>query len=42
MFTAPKPEHVALLDTDPAAVQSQQYDLVCNGYEVAGGSVRFP
>ena len=40
MFTSPKPEQVSLLETDPAAVESQQYDLVCNGYEVAGGSIR--
>ncbi len=40
MFTSPKPEHVHLLTTDPGAVRSLQYDLVCNGYEVAGGSIR--
>lgn len=40
MFTSPKPEQKHLLFTDPGAVQSWQYDLVCNGYEVAGGSIR--
>lgn len=40
MFTAPQQAHIPQLDTDPAAVLSEQYDLVCNGFEVAGGSIR--
>ncbi len=40
MFTAPKPDHIDRLESDPGSVLSQQYDLVCNGYEVGGGSIR--
>ena len=39
-FTAPKTEHTHLLDTDPLAITAQAYDLVLNGFEVAGGSMR--
>lgn len=39
-FTAPVPEDVAKLSTDPTAVRAQAYDLVLNGWEVAGGSAR--
>jgi aspartyl-tRNA synthetase len=40
MFTAPKEEDVALLDKEPGKVRSYQHDLVLNGLEVGGGSVR--
>jgi len=40
MFTAPKEEDIALLDTNPGKVKSLQHDLVLNGFEVGGGSVR--
>ncbi len=40
MFTSPKPEYLDTLEEDPGSVLSNQYDLICNGYEVAGGSIR--
>jgi len=40
MFTAPHPEDIKLLDSDPQKVRGLQHDLVLNGYEVGGGSIR--
>ena len=39
-FTSPKPEDFALLDTKPGEVRANAYDMVINGVEVGGGSVR--
>lgn len=39
-FTRPKEEDVAFFDTDPGQIRAQAYDLVLNGYEVGGGSMR--
>ncbi|MDN5770611.1 MAG: aspartate--tRNA ligase, partial [Microlunatus sp.] len=39
-FTSPKPESMETFDTDPGAALAYAYDLVCNGNEIAGGSIR--
>ncbi len=39
-FTSPRTEHLEKLESDPGAVMSDAYDLVCNGYELASGSIR--
>ena len=39
-FTSPKPEHMDILDSDPGAVRANAYDMVINGVEIGGGSIR--
>ncbi|WP_353462156.1 aspartate--tRNA ligase [Mammaliicoccus sciuri] len=39
-FTAPKKEHEAMLETDPTNVEANAYDIVLNGFELGGGSIR--
>ena len=39
-FTSPKPEDIALLETNPAEVRANAYDMIINGVEIGGGSIR--
>ncbi len=39
-FTAPRDEDIPLLDTSPDKVRGKHYDMICNGYEIGGGSLR--
>ncbi len=39
-FTAPRDEDMSLLDTSPEKVRGKHYDMICNGYEIGGGSLR--
>ena len=39
-FTSPKPEYSDVVDTDPGGVLADAYDIVCNGNEIGGGSIR--
>jgi aspartyl-tRNA synthetase len=39
-FTSPKPDHQAAIESDPGAVLADAYDIVCNGHEIGGGSIR--
>jgi aspartyl-tRNA synthetase len=39
-FTSPKPDSMATFDTDPGAALAYAYDIVCNGNEIGGGSIR--
>ena len=39
-FTSPKPESLASFDTDPGSALAYAYDIICNGNEIGGGSIR--